>query len=359
PGPTGPYPPYAVPGGWHGPPGPWQPPAPPKTDPLAITAVVLALFLWPIGILLGIIALVRSRNRKPPGPGRALAIIAIVVGCVPLLLIAVAVVLVLMDPEREGWGTSGTSMTDLSVGTCFLSPSSEDISAEGEVDAVETVPCAEPHDAEVVALLDAGREVEGYPSEEWWDTTAYERCAREARRYAIDPWGGSAILEYYHPSRSGWAAGDRTVTCVLSTPGGGATGSLRGFRLNHTPEQLAYLDAVGPYDDLWWGVPTTAEDEGDIPALRAWAERMAEGSRRAAEELRAADWGRGAEVAEAAESLAERYAAESGVWESAAGAEDPHVFWERYEEATLLVGPEEVELREALGLGTGAPTVLG
>ncbi|MBB0245739.1 hypothetical protein FNQ90_16915, partial [Streptomyces alkaliphilus] len=340
-------------------PGPWVPPAPPRTDRLAITAFVLAILLWPIGLVLGVIALTRLRRGKPPAPGRGLAVAAIVVGCLPLVILAIAVALVLLDPEGEGWNASGTDLTDLTVGTCFLSPSPEDISADGEVDTVETVPCAEPHYAEVVALLDAGREVEGYPGDEWWETTAYERCAAGARRYAIDPWTGGTTLEYYHPSRAGWAAGDRTVTCVLSTPGGGATGSLRGFRLNHTPAQLAYLDAVGPYDDLWWGVPMATEGDEDITAVRAWAQRMADGSRRAAEELRAADWGRDADVAEAAGALAERYAAEAGVWESAAGAEDPDLFWERYEEATLVVGPEEVELREALGLGTGAPTVLG
>ncbi|MCE7083154.1 DUF4190 domain-containing protein [Streptomyces sp. ST2-7A] len=326
---------------------------------MSIAALVLAFPMAPIGLILGIVALVRLRRHRPPVRGRGFAIAAIVVGCYSVVMITAVVVPVLIDPDSERWGNSGTAMTDLAVGTCFLSPSAEDLSADGEVTDVETVPCAEPHDAEVVALLDVGRELEEYPGEEWWDTTAYERCAEEARRYAIDPWAGSAILEYYHPSRPGWAAGDHIVTCVIATPGGGTTDSMRGFRVDHTPEQLAYLDAVGPYDDLWWGVPTTAEEEADVSALIDWAGRMADGSRRAAEDLRAAEWGTGAGVAEAAEALAERYATESGAWESAAGAEDPDLFWEHYEEATLLVGAEEVELREALGLGTGTPSVLG
>lgn len=89
-----PYPPTPA-----GPPQYLPPPAP-KTEPMAIAGLILAFFMWPVGLVLSIIAL---RRTKAPGTGRGLAIAGLIVSIVEgLATIALVVFLVVLGSSVVG-----------------------------------------------------------------------------------------------------------------------------------------------------------------------------------------------------------------------------------------------------------------
>lgn len=97
------------PGGppYTGPPGPPYPAPPPpsRTSVLEILALVLAIVVPPLGLVLGVVALVRVRGRGRSGTG--LAVAGIVVGGVLTSLLAVGVV--------RGIALSGPAVGDVDL----------------------------------------------------------------------------------------------------------------------------------------------------------------------------------------------------------------------------------------------------
>jgi type IV pilus assembly protein PilA len=62
---------------------------PQKTSVLAIVALVCIFFCWPLGLILGIVALVRINNSNGELGGKGLAIASIVVGAVMIPLVGI------------------------------------------------------------------------------------------------------------------------------------------------------------------------------------------------------------------------------------------------------------------------------
>lgn len=66
----------------------WGPPGPPLRtgfDGMAIAAFIIAFFIWPVGLILGILAL--RRVNRTGRRGRGLAIAAIVLSLISLVLV--------------------------------------------------------------------------------------------------------------------------------------------------------------------------------------------------------------------------------------------------------------------------------
>ena len=89
---------------------------------------------------------------------------------------------------------------------------------DGSVSRVRLVPCAEPHEAEVVGVLDLGPGP--WPGEEAVDAQVERWCEMDtAQREA----GFTAVA--WTPSSRGWAQGDTRGVCIAWLEGGGVTGS--------------------------------------------------------------------------------------------------------------------------------------
>lgn len=123
-------------------------------------------------------------------------------------------------------GAGSISVFDLQVGDC-LKPDAE---AEGELVEVHAVPCEEPHTQEVFALPEyEGENPDVYPGEPEIRAFADAACLD-----AFEEYTGAAYLDsdlyfsYLHPSIDSWNEGDdRTIVCVVLSPGEETTGSVR------------------------------------------------------------------------------------------------------------------------------------
>ncbi|WP_083929763.1 DUF4190 domain-containing protein [Catelliglobosispora koreensis] len=133
-----------------------------RTNGLAIAALVLGIVaVFPLAIILGLVALRQIKKRNDHGKGIAIA--GIMLGMVWLGMCAAFgsfVVEAIRDFQPEVALDKGVCLTDVSGG---------DISMSQPVD------CDEPHDAEVFALFKlTGHE----QSEDEIRDKAYERCAQ-------------------------------------------------------------------------------------------------------------------------------------------------------------------------------------
>jgi hypothetical protein len=108
------------------------------------------------------------------------------------------------------------SVFDLRAGDCI-----DAADAEGDIDSVSLVPCAEPHTQEVFALVDSTESA--YPGAAelalWADATCLAQLQSEFGLTLAD----GLFVSYLLPSFDGWNKDeDRTVVCVLVFPDRGA-----------------------------------------------------------------------------------------------------------------------------------------
>lgn len=118
------------------------------------------------------------------------------------------------------------SVFDLRVGDC-LKPDPE---ASGDLTEIEAVPCDEPHTQEVFAVTDyEGENADVYPGEAELRTFADAACLDAFERYTgTDYLDSELYFSYLHPSIDSWNEGDdRTIVCVVISPGEETTGSVR------------------------------------------------------------------------------------------------------------------------------------
>lgn len=117
---------------------------------------------------------------------------------------------------------------DLQVGDCFDDTGSIVSEESGEVASLPGVPCADPHDNEVFAIVDLG--ISTYPDDEALTQLAWDKCMAR-----FEPWVG---LEYdsseldiltLTPTRESFSSSNRDVVCaVFHVEFTKLTGSARG-----------------------------------------------------------------------------------------------------------------------------------
>lgn len=132
------------------------------------------------------------------------------------------------DAERDADGavvaSQEASVFSLDVGDCL---NTADL-ASGELDAIPTLPCAEPHDSEIYAeILLTGDEWPGLDSV---DTQVDDFCYAQFPGFVGVSYQESVL--YYitvTPTQTSWEqADDRIGQCIVIDDDGGVTGSLRG-----------------------------------------------------------------------------------------------------------------------------------
>lgn len=109
----------------------------------------------------------------------------------------------------------------LKVGDCKMS------SATGLIEAVDVVPCEEPHDEEVYHEFSME---DGEFSEEAVDAASQECVGDAFTTFVGVAWDASALDVYpITPTKDTWdQMNDRVIQCVISDPAGPVTGSLAG-----------------------------------------------------------------------------------------------------------------------------------
>jgi len=119
-------------------------------------------------------------------------------------------------------GPAEGSVFTLDEGDCFDDP--------GEVEdivEVPVVPCDEPHDNEVFAAFDLGRD--DYPGPAVLQEEAFEGCVdRFDDHVGVEYAASQLLVGALQPSASGWEDGDREVVCFLYSPDGMLTGTMEG-----------------------------------------------------------------------------------------------------------------------------------
>ncbi|GGC03248.1 septum formation family protein [Cellulomonas carbonis] len=132
------------------------------------------------------------------------------------------------EPVRDASGeiveAADADAFSIRVGDCL--ETTEAFAEATEVESVPTVPCGDPHDAEVYAttLLDDG----DFPGDEAVAKKADELCYGEFEAFVGLPYEDSALdFTMLYPSEQSWdLMDDREVVCILVDLDGGVTGSM-------------------------------------------------------------------------------------------------------------------------------------
>jgi hypothetical protein len=115
---------------------------------MAITSLILSILCcFPVGLILAIVVLVRSRDGRNHGKG--LAIAAVVISIITFIG-GVAAAIGLSQVDWEEFGKSLLPVENLETGECLNAGNLTDDDAQF-VDSITEKSCTEPHDAEVLA----------------------------------------------------------------------------------------------------------------------------------------------------------------------------------------------------------------
>ncbi|MFB4297973.1 DUF4190 domain-containing protein [Actinomadura sp. NTSP31] len=217
-----PYPPPPMPVG----PGHAAGPPQDKTNGLAIAAFVTGLLgcCGIVGAVLGAVALRQIGDRG--GKGRGLAIAGIVLSALWIVGGVAGYLVIRGSDSASSAGTPKPKTTrpqkidayTMKVGDCINDPISSGAPAGEsgppvEVESVKKVPCAGPHDGEVLAVFKLTQTV--MPDERQMSDLASAGCKlRIQRRLDRDPAAAHLTRSFYYPTAASWRDGDRAVTCL-------------------------------------------------------------------------------------------------------------------------------------------------
>jgi hypothetical protein len=162
---------------------------------------------------------VNGRGSGDPLPSPAVTIRRVLLPAIVCVLVAAGCT----DdaPERDADGqlvTSGDlSVFDLVPGDCLLL----DESLEPANETLPVVPCEEPHEGEVYALVEID-DIDVYPGERELSDRAELECLAEFSGYVgVDLADSVLFFTYMIPSIRGWQDdADRTVVCIVLSAGG-------------------------------------------------------------------------------------------------------------------------------------------
>lgn len=168
-------------------------------------------------------------------PALAVALAATLTGCSGLSSVLNSAEAAQRDePGGEITAAAEADVFSLQVGDCFDSTAS----AAAEVSSVPTVPCGDPHDAEIYAELHLTEEqfkadlAITDSGDRETPTTADQFCYDSFTDFVGTSYEEST-LDYFPftPTEGSWAQGDDLVQCVVLHPETTFTGSMRGSGL--------------------------------------------------------------------------------------------------------------------------------
>jgi hypothetical protein len=185
-----------------------------STNGLAITSFVLGiagflLITIPVNLVLGLVALVRTRRKGDKGTGLAVAGLVLSILWAVGLGIGVATLAKSPDPKRDASGQINTTQKagpdKLRVGDCVAR------SASDQITDVQAQPCSTPGSDKVFALY-------SLPQQAWPGNTAVQSAAQKGctKRYqATHKRPGQVELLFFTPTKARWAVGYRKVVCMV------------------------------------------------------------------------------------------------------------------------------------------------
>ena len=191
----------------------------PRVEPTAVWSLVTGLLgLGPAALVLAVVALRRIARRQLRG--RGLAIAGGILGGVGTVALAVVVtVTVLTSAATRPLPADVPAARDaraqqLVTGNCLAT-----LPADGPVDSVRVVPCAEPHEAQVVTEYSFAANAV-WPGQEDADERVARACVLDDSEIAA---GVRTVT--WSPTERSWSDGDRVGLCLAVVDGGGVTGS--------------------------------------------------------------------------------------------------------------------------------------
>jgi hypothetical protein len=115
---------------------------------------------------------------------------------------------------------------------CFNAP--EEV--EAQIDELDEVPCADPHDQEAYAMVTFrppdGEAEDAFPGDDELKAFADGACAQEFSGYVgVDYLDSELFFTYLLPSPRSWEQDDRAVLCLVTTTGDPLEGSAEGSEL--------------------------------------------------------------------------------------------------------------------------------
>jgi len=240
----------------------------PRTEGLAVAALVLALVAFLVPVLPAIIALVlaaraagRIRTSHGALAGAGVVVAARVVATAALVVVPVGILVAAASLQQttqsEGRPTAAatppattiTAATELPPTTTAVTPPPSTVRGRRahlddvrpgrcfnllnkqaeSIDTVRVVPCRQAHDEEVFALVRLPDRP--YPGDDRVYDLAEKACEAHLHAYTgktADDLPDNVFSGAYPPTREAWVAGSRSATCTLTELSGGQlTGSLR------------------------------------------------------------------------------------------------------------------------------------
>ena len=174
-------------------------------------------------VVLAIIVLVRSRDRRPHGKGMAIAALVI---CAFWVVAAVLLVVAALNgkADRDSSGAvvddGFVLVTSIRVGDCLVDEPGTSVQI-----TVQVTPCSNSHREEAFANFDLGDGA--FPGQAQVDRRAEGGCASRFEKYVGISYDESELdIVFLRPLKDSWSA-DSGVTCLVSE-GGSSTGSLKG-----------------------------------------------------------------------------------------------------------------------------------
>jgi nitrite reductase/ring-hydroxylating ferredoxin subunit len=149
-------------------------------------------------------------------------------GAVAAIFLGICAYVAIFEPtasvDSKGNVTSRGSLGvfQLTTGQCFNEPND----SSAAVSSIEAIPCAQPHDAQVVGTYNL---TDAFYNPAAIDNEADSGCQKMAAGPSVDQsrLGDSAEIVEFSPSSDSWATGDRRVTCgVDNGTGNKLTGSI-------------------------------------------------------------------------------------------------------------------------------------
>jgi len=189
----------------------WQPPKAP-VDGVSVAALVTGvLALGPVALVLGIVGLYRTTKRGTRG--RGLAVTGIVLGILASIAwVVLAVVVVVTLWQTRPLPADVSEARDAHVGQLVVGNCVATLPADGHIDTVHVVPCAQDHEARVSSEYD-------FPDDATWPGQS-EVDARVARACVLteqEQAAGDTVVTWA-PTQDGWDSGDRTGLCLVKSP---------------------------------------------------------------------------------------------------------------------------------------------
>jgi Septum formation len=111
-------------------------------------------------------------------------------------------------------GAGSRDAASLVIGDCF------DVPAQVQrIEDLRSRACGGPHGGEVFHIYEVAAASQTYPTDAGWEGLIYPACDPAFEAYTGTPVGGRLDIGYLFlvPTADRWAAGDRRVTCFITS----------------------------------------------------------------------------------------------------------------------------------------------